>query len=149
MKKLTNSDFFNLCGDETIRLEQMIYLAGVLPSYDGGGMPAPLEDFFDNEVSDISTAFYNELPDYVLAAGMNEGDDETFNEACIDWMIQNKIQGFLVQVATPVMTHRDNSSSYSWGYYNTRWVYGDTLDDVAKHAVAWALEMRGYEKKTA
>lgn len=149
MTKLDNNGFFNLFELHTIRLENMIYLAGVLPSYDGGGVPAPLEDFFDNEVETISKAFYNELPDYVLAAGMNEGEDEAFNEACIDWMLENNIQGFLVQVATPVMTHKEKSSSYSWGYYNTHWVYGDTLDDVAKHAVAWALEMRDYEKKTA
>lgn len=146
MTKLTNEAFANIFEMHTIRLEHVIYLAGVLPTYDGGGIPAPLEEFFDNRVDDIAQAFYNELPDYVMALA---GDDDEFNEACIDWMIENKIQGFLVQVATPVMTHKENSSAYSWGHYNTYWVYGDTLDDVAKHAAKWATQTRADEKKTA
>lgn len=149
MTTLTHSEFFNLFGDETIRLENMIYLAGVLPSYDGGGVPSPLEDFFDNEVDDIVKAFHDVMPAYVTSIAMDEGEDDEFNEACIDWMIEAKMYGFLVQVATPVMKHGYNSSSYSWGHYNTYWVYCATLDDIAKHAVEWVNKIRADEKAKA
>ena len=48
--------------------------------------------------------------------------------------------GFLVQVAHPVMefTKGHDGASFSWGNYNTDWLYGESIEEILPKAEAWA-----------
>lgn len=48
----------------------------------------------------------------------------------------------LVQVATPVRdyTGRGSGYGYSWGYYTTQWIAGQSVRDILKHVVKWHRE---------
>lgn len=81
---------------------------------------------------------------------ITEGNREEFAEAC--W--RKSCFGFLVQFATPVMKPhfkdgKVSGGSYSWGYYNTGWFYGETFEEATQKALAWAASKREEEEKKA
>ena len=74
-----------------------------------------------------SEALTDELEYHGESLGFEEDED-------IDVML-DKLDGKLVaKVSTPIM----QDDCYSWGYYTTTLVYGDTIEEIVKKACEWA-----------
>lgn len=140
---MTHAEINEQLFDNTIRFESVIYLAGALAQADS--LPDDLRELLDDE--DDKTII-QAFPGFPLSL---RDDDDCFLEFAAEWLIDNQRLGFLVKAATPVMTyHKDSGGShFSWGYYRTQWVYGETMDVVVTKAIAWADERREADKGKA
>jgi hypothetical protein len=52
-----------------------------------------------------------------------------------------------VKFATPVMKHGNGHTTYSWGYYYTKLVYAETLDQAVDDGLKWVSKCRDREKQ--
>ena len=126
--------------DESIRIERVIFLAGALGD---GALSDDLHDFFDEEVETIERAL-GRVPDWIDL----DGSSRRIADGVFEWLTDAGKLGFLVQFATPVMEKTgEKSRTYSWGYYSTYWVYGDSFDEAIALGVAWVGERRLAEDK--
>lgn len=140
MKKLQEK-----LADATLRMDRVIILAGALVDADS---PADEFDNFISYGSDLETLqrLFPDAPRYVLD---EDNEDEWFDLLC-EWLCESGTLGYLVQFATPVMRPLTNTvRSFSWGHYNTRWEYAETLNAVVAKGLAWAAEIRAEEDKEA
>lgn len=127
--------------EATLRVERTIYLAGALSD---SSLPDDLNDFLDDE--DVVAECLGDIPDWVdlAARPVDRGD-----WVC-EWLMSAGRFGYLVQFATPVMTpHSATSRSFSWGYYSTKWVYAETMEEAIDKGLAWAEERRAKEDSKA
>jgi hypothetical protein len=136
--KAISKRFYN----ETARIEQMILLAGILGDY---SFPQVVEDFFsDEDYADIEQCL-GKVPKYVRQSIESHEFD-----AVQEWLVRGNKYGYLIRIATPIMTPTsETSASYSWGYYRTKWVYGDTLEEALEAGFSWVASMREQEKTAA
>ena len=126
--------------DVTARIQRTILIAGAISSSDV--FSDDLDEFFDDEDETDIEKCLGKIPEYVdLEAKSYERCD-----AIYEWLRESGKLGFLVQFATPVMTPcGKDSRSYSWGYYNTTWIYAETIDEAIEKGLAWVSERRRYE----
>lgn len=122
--------------DENARIEELVLLAGAIGDWH---LLDAVENFFEEDFKDIESCL-GELPEYVK-------DDIESNEhdSLVEWLIDNGKLGFLLKMATPIMEQCGNGASFSWGYYTTKWVYGDTLDSAIEAGFSWVAEQRKKE----
>lgn len=129
--------------EASVRFDHVIYLAGALSQ--GDSLPPGLSDFL---IEEDGTTIGEALPG--LPQSFLTEDDDTCREFVAEWLIDNGRLGFMVQAATPVMTRMSPTSRhFSWGYYSTQWLYGDTMEEVVSKAVDWARERRDAEDAKA
>lgn len=129
--------------DAVARIERVIYLAGAMAATDA--FSDDLDDFLDEDEETIINCL-GDIPDWV------DLDGRSFERAnsVFEWLDHAGKFGFLVNFATPVMTPLGKgSSSFSWGYYNTKWIYGDSIEDVVNKGLAWVEERRAREDAKA
>lgn len=140
---MTHNEIHEALFDNTIRFEQVIYMAGALGQADSPSQD--LRDLLEEEDDETILQAFPGFPVDVL------DDPDVGIEFSAEWLIDNDRLGFLAKVATPVMTYHKESecSSFSWGYYRTQWVYGETMDEVVAKAIAWADKQREAEKARA
>lgn len=129
--------------EETARIERIIFLAGAMTD---GAFSDDLDEFLDGEDEKTIKECLGKIPDYVdLEARSYER-----NDSVSEWLACAGKTGFLVQFATPVMTpHSGGSMSFSWGYYNTKWLYAETIDEAIEKGMKWVKERRRAEDKKA
>lgn len=127
--------------DATVRMDRVIFLAGAM----GGGdaLPDDLDSFLDEDFEVIRECL-GPLPDWL--EGEIDSGRHCRGEAFSEWTADEEMFGFIVQFATPVMTPIGKGSrSYSWGYYNTTWLYGNTIEEVVEKGLKWAESRRESE----
>jgi hypothetical protein len=141
MKKL-----YERLDDATMRMENVVLLAGMLN--DGMAMADPLRELLDSEDDETLQQCFPDMPAALLA----ERDDEAlFRESFCEWAYRTNKWGFAVQFARPVMewNAKCDSASFSWGYYKTAWLYGDTLEQAVKRGIQWARGREAAEQAKA
>lgn len=122
-----------IMSNATVRVERIIWLPGATACLT---IPDDLIDFIEDEFVDDDSEIRQELYDKFPHLSDIPLDDT-------EWLVDagfSRCGGFLVQAATPVKTKIGNSKSvsYSWGYYHTRWLHVDAIEDVAPTIAAWA-----------
>lgn len=128
-----NSEFSDL----TLRIEKIFYLAA---AHIDESLPSDLDDVMSDEPFDDVSSLFG------LPAGLFSDDysAEDVSQALIDF----RKFGFLIQAATPVREHfTEDSWSSSWGYFYTKWLYAETLDEALELAKVWAKSQ--HEKNLA
>jgi len=128
--------------DAELRMEVVLLLAGMLNG--GAELSEPLLKLLDEEDDDALIRCFPSIPKELLAA--RHEDTEIWHEEFFRWAVSTNLLGYVVQFATPVMKHRGLGSMFTWGHFYTRWVYGDTMNDVVKLGLAWAEERRSAER---
>ena len=112
------------------RIEQIIHIGGML--VDEYSWPSALEDLFMDD------------PDLAWEAlGLQPIQDDDDKETVTEYLIDNRITGFLVEVSHPFPKfHGGNLNGYgfSWGMYATKWVYGETIEDCIAKADEWCKQ---------
>ena len=124
----------------TARVEKMLWIGAMLVDPECVSEEFDISDFSDK---DLKRCFPNISERLLKSIEEDEGDFYDLADHC------RKVNqlGFLCQIATPVMTYLGNgTNSYSWGYYRTRWVYGDTPDEALSKGLIWAKKCRRSEK---
>lgn len=133
--------------DATLRIDAVLLLAGMLNN--GDAVAEPLSELLadDLDKSDMQRCFPG-IPPTLLDA---MDDEREFLDSFCAWAIDASKLGFVVKFARPVMTWSldVDAASYSWGLYNTAWLYGDSLDEVVARGLAWAAEREAAEKAKA
>lgn len=129
--------------DATARVERIIYLAGAMAATDS--FSDDLNDFLD-EGDDTIRKCLGEIPDWVDLGARNGERAEWVWE----WLRDAGKFGFLVKFATPVMTPTSPTSrSFSWGWYNTEWIYAESVGEAIGKGLEWVEQRRAAEDAKA
>lgn len=130
--------------DATARVERVIFLAGALAT--SGTCTRDLDDYLDDQADEDIEKCFGKIPDWVYIDGC--GMDRA--ESVFEWLRDSGKLGFLVQFATPIMEPvSKDCRSFSWGYYNTQWIYGDTIEAAVEKGLAWVETRRAAEDAKA
>jgi hypothetical protein len=125
------SDFF----DESVRINQVIWLTAAICDIDA--LPESLDEGFleDMEASDFRRIF----PDYPKHDSEDDEDDD-YPDACeyAQWLLDNRKFGYLVAVQTPVREPGD--TTFSWGYFSTKWIYVEEWNEEEVARLALGLK---------
>ena len=129
--------FFN----ETARIEKIIYIAG----NDFDSPSDDLRDFIEDiDSEELIERIFGATTDRVLNALR---DDDEFSMELTEWLFRVGKLGLLLKFATPVMTPlKGGGGSFSWGYQQLQWVYGDTFEEALEKGFEWVEECRVKEK---
>lgn len=137
--------------DATARLETIIHLGAM--ATDTCSLPNALEELIEEstfkEIEELFGMPAGEALDCHL-----DHREEMLREAIVEHLHVYGRLGFLVQIATPVMKRQAQGRSFSWGYFQTKWVYAETLEDAIDAGLKWVAERRAkenaeFEKKQA
>jgi hypothetical protein len=129
-----NREQFELLSDNTLRIEKILSIGGMQAD---GSISSDLTDFFDGRDDEFIKKMFPHIPDDVL----DGGDDNHFGEGIVEYLLYKEVYGYIVEFAHPVKTFKGSSSTYSWGYYNTKAFYVDSVDDSIELAVAWSKSL--------
>ncbi|RVO55165.1 hypothetical protein CN090_04410 [Sinorhizobium meliloti] len=121
-----------------VRVEKFIWLPGAVAA-----MTVP-EDLKEAIVEDLygdgadNSQVISKIPGI---SSLLSDDDEPEEDYIIE--ILANADGFLAQLATPVPTsfYGDSGYAFSWGYYRTKWVHADSLDELTALAEAFGEEV--------
>lgn len=142
-KKPLNLKVFDKLSEACGRIETIVHLGGM--TADTEAFPEPLNDLLEESDETLQHPF-PDLPDWVREALGCE--DFERNDMFSQWIHQTGRLGFVVKFATPVMTHiAKGHTRYSWSYYTTRWLYGNSLEDAIAAGLAWIQKQRSDEMK--
>ena len=124
------------------RIEVVFFLGGAIC---GGG-----SDELKEVVKELSFEQLHELTGLKEAelemTQKNEGEDGVVELVIYTLFRTNKL-GFLVQFATPkLLTSKPGMTSYSWGCYYMKLVYGDTIEEAVKKGIQWANDRHEMDK---
>jgi len=116
-------NFFN----NGVRVETIIHLGSMCHDY---AYPSCAEDAFEQDWEEVLKALDLEID--------ADADKEEISSTLYD---NNKL-GFLIQAATPVPKFLSSSSSThsGWGYYATKWIYAENINEAISKAHEWAEE---------
>jgi len=128
--------------EATARIETMILIAGAI--YDDWSLQKELGEFFEEEDFETIERTFGQLPVFV-STDIDAGNFESL----IEWLISQSKLGFLIKFASPIKEQRVGFMKYSWGYYATQWVYGDTLEQALENGFVWVSKQRDAEQKKA
>ena len=138
---LNNSQWAEKCWDETVRIEQILFLGGQ-PEHPSEELKNLLEDI----PKDLAKDFGFDSPEDIYKKYSNKDDwddededdeDEYYDDFSVEEFINDMGRsgkmGFIVSASSPVMKKGDY---FSWGYYMTCYAYADDIQD----AIASAFE---------
>lgn len=133
---MNNKEMIDKMDDGVLQADKILSLAMMSP----GSICDDLRDFFREE-TDIGKVLGVKVPDRIEESIQDEDFDDV-----AEWLYDKNILGFLVRFATPVMDHRQNGASYSWGHKRIDWIYAETIDDALEKGLEWAASERNREK---
>lgn len=128
------SDFF----DNSLRIEQLIHIGTQMLDE---SLPSAVKDAFNSDVEEIAEA---------LGVDADELADVVDSDLSWGMRVRFRRQGFLAQFATPVprdFSEDGSCYSFSWGYYATKWIYAESLEDCCKAGLAWNAAYIEEQKK--
>lgn len=118
------------------RIDNIIWLPGAIG--DGDAIAESLKEMLEEDFDTLDRCF-GVLPNWLKDALQYRDGVHAFAE----WANEMGLAGFVIQMATPVMTHSSpTSSTFSWGHYKTEWIHGDTLLDAVAAGLAWVQQCR-------
>jgi hypothetical protein len=125
--------------DATLRVEQCFPLFGCLNG--GEAYLSQLDDFvLEMDDEDLARLW----PDVAKTLDSEANVDEV-----IGALVEMKKNGWLVQMATPVMRPDATGATFSWGNYYTHWLYAESMEDIVAQAEVWAVARRKSERAKA
>lgn len=129
--------------EASARFEKVIFLAASIDP--DGCFPDDLVTFLEEEELSTIEACLGKVPYPNADLRGVYGDEEIY-----DWLMHAQKLGFLVKVATPVMERISTTArTFSWSYYKTQWVYGDTMEQAITNGLKWVAIERNREDADA
>ena len=127
--------------DASVRAEEIIHLPTM--AWDEEALADCFKDAIDDDPGQI-----------LKVVGLDHIDeDEELYEIC-EALRDERKAGWLVKFATPVPTafHESGGYSFSWGYYTSKWMYGDDYEALCREALQWQadfVERRRQKEQTS
>lgn len=124
-----------------VRLEKLFWVPGICAA-----QPDDFEEFVQDDLADSDVI--NSLP---FLKGFMETIPEFSGEDITSELSFRKKNGFIFQAATPRPSNirKDGSYSFSWGNYYTKWMYAESLEEVAEISEKWARDIIATAKAKA
>lgn len=137
----TNKQLSHLLDNESARVESILHLGCMISDCDA--CPQSLRDFLEDDI------FFEK--DEIIP-GMDDSIKQSLKDHDLyvfcSWAHEQGRLGFLVKIATPVMTHHGAAAIYSWARYRTHWFYAETFQDAIELGLEWVETCRVAEKST-
>lgn len=134
--------------ENALRVEQIIHIGLSLGSSDS--MAPVLKDFVRDCMDDsLIDHLSPRMPG--LQALKKVPNNKDMPGEFADIVAASCLYGYLVHVATPVMSHvldadgKPKTSNYSWGVYVTEWFYAESIPDALSQAASWVQTQRRAE----
>lgn len=115
-------DYANRFGGANARIDKLIWIPGAV------GCCCISEDLREmvDDLYDHNEQIISRLPEMrEILTGEGQADGEYVAEVLCH------VDGFFAQMARPIPTMLGSRQAYSWGYYQTEWVYAETLEELA------------------
>ena len=130
--------------EKIARIDTLIYIPGAL----GEGIIAEaLSDFFIDQSIDEIESVLGDLP-YYFKDEFGDAESSYQQDLIIDFLQSNEKNGFIANFTTPIMRpHGSSGTSYYWGRYTAKWIYGDTMEDLLNAGFQWVDSVREMEKE--
>jgi len=135
--------------DNDLMFEQLFYLPSVV-NHAPDELINIIEDMSDEDIQRIFKINKEKL---VEISGQDQWLDkmETWEKIAViqEWFYDLVMEGFIAIVATPVQhfDKKEETSSFSWGEYFTKCIYGEDMEDLVEKSVRWAEEMYKSQKE--
>ena len=114
--------------DASVRIERVIWLDGIDWNAPGDVLEGLIEDGFES--AHESACWLKDPPPWV------DMDDK---DMILEWLYDKEPTGYLVEASRPVPTIlKRGVSSHSWGNFETRVFYAETVEATVPMIVAWA-----------
>lgn len=130
-----------------VRIESLIWVPGAVAAM---SIPENLKELIVDELYNGDNAqVLQKIPALSeILSSEDEPDEDLINE------VLYPVSGYFAQMARPVPTKFYSATSYgfSWGYYQTKWVHVDNMDELVDLAEQFSEDVvrRAYEEsKTA
>lgn len=126
-----------------VRIETLIWIPGAVAAM---SIPDVLKELIADELYNGDNAqVLGKLPKLAgILSSEDEPDDDLINE------VLYPVEGYFAQMARPIPTDflSETSHCFSWGYYQTKWVHVDDMDELVSLAEAFSEDVvkRAYEK---
>jgi len=118
-------NFTERFGEATARIDKLIWIPSAVGAWAwSDDLKSMVEDLYDNNEQIISR-----LP---MMRRILTSEDEPEEEDVIE--VLHRVNGFFAKLARPIPQMLGTRHAYSWGYYQTEWVYAETLEELAKLA---------------
>jgi hypothetical protein len=126
-----------------VRIETLIWIPGAVAAM---SIPDALKELIADELYNGDNAqVLGKLP---ILAGIlsseDEPDDDLVNE------VLYPVEGYFALMARPIPTDffSETSHCFSWGYYQTKWVHVDDMEELVSLAESFSEDVvkRAYEK---
>ncbi|MCP8687724.1 hypothetical protein [Marinobacterium sedimentorum] len=91
-------------------------------------------------MADIATeAFQEDWDELWNALGVTRTPHDVDDESICSALMHAGRRGFLIQIGTPVPQGftEDGSYVWSWGHYQLKWFYGDSVEGAFEAAAQW------------
>jgi hypothetical protein len=134
---MSNKLFQQLEG-ATARIETLLHIGGMIT--DCCSIPESFREMLEDQSRAELEEIFPGIPDWAV-----ESIDDNDLTEFLEWLHEEDRFGFLVQFATPVMEGSEDFKTYSWGYYGTRWVYSESLEEAIELGLKWVAERRAKE----
>lgn len=135
-------DYSEIFEEHSLRFDKLIWLPSAIV------MDAESEDFrtfCEDDFPEANSRLFKYLP---ILKKFADGEENPRVDDIAETLAMARKTGFLAEVSRPVMKAQGAGIyDFSWGYTRVVWMYGDTLDELVGHAVAWAIEQRDKEAK--
>lgn len=134
---------------DNLRFETLIHLGAIGDPEEVSVYSGPCDHFWD--------ALANGLPatlqaDFAFLPPIDEdSDDQEAFEGFLFAIRDKRMFGFVAEVSHPVMDFWPDGegATFSWGKRYTAWFYGETLEEIATKAQAWAAGVDAKRKAKA
>jgi len=119
-----NSDLVQRLNNLSIRAGQVIHLGGQIACCD--------------QRSDFCEVIHDYSERIAEQCGLDLPSEAVEDDELIEYILESKQFGFLVQMETPFPTNiKAYSYSASWGMFTSKWFYGDDLDQIYTDSIEW------------
>ncbi|MGH1429780.1 MAG: hypothetical protein ACRBB4_01550 [Neptuniibacter sp.] len=141
-------DQFHVCMDEELRLEKIVHLGCQLArveDWDRHHLDSAISDWLDDVSTNhryqhTSTATLRELINKTYLDWNEDSDAIELHGEIFENLLESGMFGFLIQAATPIKKYSSpeyDCCTYSWSYFRTCWVYGETFETAFAAAAEW------------
>ena len=129
-----------------VRIEKLIWVPGAVAAM---SVPDNLKELITSDLYGVNV---DQIVEKVPALKpLISGDDEPDEDLILE--VLYPVAGYLAQMARPIPTDffGEHSHASSWGYYQTKWVYVDDMDELVTLAEAFSEEVvqRAWKKHQA
>lgn len=131
----TNRELCTAFFDNSVRCGAVIFIA----AEPCDAISETLRGFLDDVHGDRIDALLGPLPDWMKEQLAEVDGWQVWEDDLSQHLFRTGRLGVLMRAESPVYQYTSPSSAnFSWGHYRTEWVYGDTIIDAARAALAWA-----------